>query len=448
MTSTYVDSDTRTWDWTLNPKQDEFVWDRSRFAAWVAGRGGTKTSSAVFRIFTTIYDPETGSVRPEWRGARIALFAPKSKQLKRGPLEKWDEIMGEMGLILHAVNGHDPRREMVGDVILYAFNVSSDGSGVEATRGAEYAICWLDEAAQMPDKTFNLANALLRQKKRNNISYAFQMIITTTPRGKNWLDKRFMSRVPPGPGLWHRDNELIVRGTTLESINAGILDQDYVDNVGYQPGTLMYQQEVLGESVSWGGLVFPEFDFARHVPDPYIEPELHFCYGGIDIGTADPTVLLVGGVDKQGGIWITREYYERRAKFDDWADLAGTWDKKYSMREWRVDSDLTVRMMKHAGLRAKAPYKAKDAAQTAINFINAKFAKNELHISPQCKNLIRELETYHHKEDTTGEEPTILGTIATGQDDHATDALRYLILPLSAASAGNQYGKTVEMSYG
>jgi len=436
------------WDWTLNPKQEDFVWDRSRFAIWQGGRGSTKTSSAEFRIYTTCYDVETNSVRPEWQGARIAVFAPVSKQLARGPLEKFDEIFETLGLITNKVNGHDPRRELVGGIIVYAFNVAPDGSGVEATRGGEYAIAFLDEAAQMPPKVLPLTNALLRQKHRSGRSFDYQTIITTTPRGKNWVHHQFMSKVPEGSGAWHRDNAFIVRTTTLESIQAGILDNDYVENMGYVPGTLMYRQEVLGEAVSWGGLVFPDFDFRRHVPDPFTPPALHFVYGGIDIGTADPTVLLVGGMDKQGGIWILDEYYERRARFDDWADLAGTWDKKWSVREWRVDSDLTVRMMRHAGLRAKTPYKASDSANTTINFINQKFAKDELHISPKCKNLIRELETYHHKEDTSGEEAPILGTIKTGQDDHAVDALRYLILPLSSAQAAQSYGQEVEFRVG
>lgn len=446
--SELVDDDARTWDWTKNPKQDEFVWDRSREACWVAGRGAAKTSSACFRIYSTCYDPETGSVRPEWKGARIAMFAPISKQLKGGPLMKFDEIFGEMGLILHRVNGHDPRRELVGDITLYAFNVGKDGSGVEATRGSEYAICWLDEAAQMPEKTYALADTLLRQKRRNNSPYGHQLIVTSTPRGKNWLHTQFMSKVPTGPGVWHRDGAMIIRSTTLESIEAGFVPDGYGGK--YLPGTLMYEQEKLGETISWGGLVFPDFDFAKHVQDPFTPPPLHFVFGGIDIGTADPTAIYAGGMDAQGGIWILDEFYERRAKFDDWADIAGAWDKKYAVREWRVDSDLTVRMMKSAGLRAKVPYKAKDAAGTVINYINQKFASGQIHINPKCKNLIRELETYHHKEgaeDSTGEK-TMLGTIETGQDDHAIDALRYLILPLSSAAAGLNYGQSVGFSIG
>ena len=116
------------WDWTRNPKQDEFVWDRSRFAVWVSGRGGTKTSSGCFRLMTLVQDPA-------YQGARIALFAPVSKQLKRGPLEKFDEIFEPTGLLLRKVNGHEPRRELAGGITLHAFNVGPQGEGVEATRG-------------------------------------------------------------------------------------------------------------------------------------------------------------------------------------------------------------------------------------------------------------------------------------------------------------------------
>lgn len=449
----------RVWDLTKHPKQGPFIWDRHRFAIWQGGRGSTKTISAMWRILTTCYSVEDADgdmlpvdeweVRPEWVGADILIAAPVFKQLKRGPLQRFDEVFDDTDLIVHKVNGNDPKRVLEGDITVYFFNVGPQGEGSESWRGSAYAIFLPDETAQMPEKSFMLGNATLRQKRPNGTSYDYQTIITTTPMGENWLWRRLLNPetratylTRSGAPMYPPEKLFTTESTTWESIEAGILEPDYVDNMGYVPGTMMYEQEVLGKVIAWAGLVFEQK--WRLISDVNPAPKSFVAvYGGIDPGTIDPTAIIVAGIDLEGRMWVIKEFYEARSRMRNWIDKVGEWTKEFGVRKWFVDNDVTLRLMKSAGFQAFAPYKAKDAAEDAVRYINDRILDGSFNIDPSCRGLLSEMSGYKYKEVWSGEEVTFLQKVHVNQPDHAIDALRYAILPLSAAKAAQNYGREV-----
>ncbi len=439
-----------TWDWTKNPKQDEFVNDASRFAIWIGGRGSTKTTSSFCRIWNTICDIEARIIRPEWYGAQILVAAPIFRQMKRGPLVKFDEVFDDTGLVQKKVNGNEPRRELPFGITFHFFNVGPHGEGAESWRGSEYAIAYLDEVAQMPEKTFMLANATLRQKRRDRTSYAYQTIMSSTPAGKNWFWRRFLNRDSrrsykneDGSPMYPDENVLIIQSSTKESVEAGILEPDYITNLGYIPGTMKYMQEVEGMVVEAAGAVFEQAwkTFAGDKTGLVV-------YGGLDLGTVDPTAIIVAGIDSAGNIYVLREWYQARARMRDWADTVGEWTQEFGVRKWFVDSDMTVRLMRQAGFQARFPYKANDAADIAVTYINNKILQGAFHIHESCIALMSEMSQYEYSKEFDGDEVTFLQKVAKGQPDHAIDALRYAVLPLSAAKASESYGRQVRFSIG
>lgn len=454
----------RVWDLSRHPKQLPFIWDRSRFAIWQGGRGSTKTISGMWRILTTCYkvedddgnmlDYDDWEVRPEWVGADILIAAPVSKQLKRGPLERFDEVFDDTGLVLQRINGDSPRRHLEGDITVYFFNVGPQGEGAESWRGSAYAIFFPDETAQMPEKAFMLGNATLRQKRPNGTSYSYQTIITTTPLGENWLWRRLLNPetratylTRDGKPMYPDDRLFTTTSTTWESIEAGILDMDYVDSMGYTPGSMQYNEEVLGLVVSKAGLVFDQK--WRLISDVNPAPNAFVAvYGGIDPGNIDPTAIIIAGIDLEGRIWVLREFYMANARMDEWIDKIGEWSKEFGVRRWYVDNDITLRMMKSANFKAYFPYKAKDAADDAVRYINNRIAQGSFNIDPSCRGLLSEMSGYKYKEVWSGEEVTFLQKVQQHQPDHAIDALRYAIFPLSAARAAQSYGKEVGFAIG
>lgn len=429
------------------------MYDRARFAIWQGGRGSTKTTSAFCRIWTTITENDLKTIKPEWVGADILVAAPVFRQMKRGPLVKFDEVFDDTGLVISKVGGHEPRRELVGNITFHFFNVGPQGEGAEGWRGSEYALAYLDEVAQMPEKTFMLGNATLRQKRRNRTPYPYQCILTTTPEGENWMWRRLLNPKTrreyvdeEGQPMYPDHKLFITLSSTKESIEAGILEKDYIANMGYMPGTMKYMQEVEGMVVSAAGKVF---DQGWDVCDDNDMPKaFKAVYGGIDVGTIDPTAIILVGQDMAGAVWVIKEYYQARARFDQWVDKVGLWTKEYGVRKWFVDSDLTARLLRQAGVQAKTPYKAKDAADISVTYMNQLIARKMFHVHKSCIALQSEMSGYEYKREFDGDEVTFLQKVKAGQPDHAIDSARYAILPLSSSGAQQQYGRTLEFSMG
>lgn len=420
------------------PSQWAFLQDKRRFLYFNGGRGSGKSTAAVLKIAGMIED---GTILP---GARIGVFGPTYPQLKKGTLLTFDKWMGPydpvtkigFNLIEKPIEGSEPERRLVNDIVAYFRNASNP----DQTRSHENQIIWLDEVAQMDEQVIPLTNATLRQFG-NDAHY--QTLMTSTPRGQNWLYRMF---VDPATRIYKEEQIGYYQSSTVEAWEYGVVRDDYIQEMGYVPGTEMWKQEVLAEYVTWSGLVFP-YKPSIHTPDPFILPKFVKVVGGVDIGQVQPTALILLGMDEQGAIWVFKEYYQRRANMHDWMRVAAEWTQEYNVRCWYVDSaaDLELRAMKTT-LPAKPSVKQQDAAGAAVNFIVSKMEREEFFISPECPNLRGELLTYQFKEIATGLEKTFLDKVKENQPDHAIDAMRYGALPLSQFK--NETLQKVEIVFG
>lgn len=398
------------------PSQWGFLQDQRRFLYFNGGRGSGKTTAATLKLASMIED---GTVKD---GARIAVFGPTYPQLKKGTLQTFDKWFDQMHLIVRKIEGAEPERRLVRDIVAYFRNASNP----DQTRSHETQIVWLDEVAQMDEAVIPLTNATLRQFGDDA---HYQTLMTSTPRGLNWLHRMFVS---PETRLYGEDKVGYYQSSTIEAFDYGIVRKDYIEELGYPVGSEMWKQEVLAEFVTWSGLVFP-YRPQVHTPDPFILPErFDRVVGGVDVGQVSPTALILIGIDPQGGMWVFKEYYKRRADMHDWMRVAAEWTSQYHVQCWYIDSaaNLELRAMKTI-LPAKASVKHNDATLTAVNFINSKMSREEFWVSPDCPNLRGELLTYQFKENTTGLERTFLDKVKENQADHAIDAMKYAALPLS-----------------
>ena len=415
----------------LRGPQAELYWDNRRFIYYKGGRGVGKTLGACMHIGGMIM---RGQIKP---GARILVMGPSYPQMKKGTLASFDRWLGKdgMDLILEKIDGNEPERRMVNGIVAYFRNASNP----DQTRGHEVQIIWLDEAAQMNDDVLRLTNASARQFGNNAI---YQTILTSTPRGKNWLWKKFVN-----PETKMDDDAMgFYHITTPEAEAIGICRTGYTAEleVDYPPGSAMHRQEILGEEVAFVGNVF-HYDPKRDSPQPFIVPTFKSIVGGIDIGTTAPTAVILVGIDQQGRYWVFREYYQRRANVHEVLKLIGEWDREFHVKRWSIDAaaNLEAKMMRSAGFRVSNSLKAKDAAGTTVNFINSLMERDMFRVSPDCPALIMEMQSYEHKEIQSGDEVTFLDKVKPNQPDHAIDALRYAIAPLSNIGAQQQYGKAV-----
>ena len=77
-----------------------------------------------------------------------------------------------------------------------------------------------------------------------------------------------------------------------------------------------------------------------------------------------------------------------------------------------------------------------------------KIAQGAFHIHPSCVGLLSEMSSYEYKKEFDGDDVTFIQKVRPGQPDHASDCLRYGMLPLSAITAAHSYGKSLDFAIG
>lgn len=422
----------------LTPTQWDFVTDDRRFLYFNAGRGSGKTTAACWRIISMIND---GKLPP---GSRINIFGPTYPQLMDGTMKTFDYWMEREGLLVHKVDGNSPMRWLEGDIEVACRNASNP----DQTRGRECRLVWLDEAAQHPEEVLRLTNMTLRQFI--DIP-GFQTLITTTPKGRNWLYRKF---VDPVTRMFGDDKIGYHQTNTLEANRYGIVREDYIEESGYAVGTDQYNEQIMAQFVSWTGLVFDQYNREIHsdhhrFPDP---SEFAVVYGGVDVGySISPTAIEISGLTHNNIGLTFAEYYQPRANTHQWMDKLGELGHKHNVKVWYVDAAASaeIKAMQAAGLNAKPSMKAKDATGTAVSYLNGKLSRNEWFIDREkCPFLVSQIETYSLKEQQSGDEVTFLDKVKPNQPDHAIDAWKYHVLPMSSHSAQQSFGKVVEFSIG
>ncbi len=173
------------------------------------------------------------------------------------------------------------------------------------------------------------------------------------------------------------------------------------------------------------GLVYPEF--VECLVESEDRPEVADI-GGMDFGVRNPFVALWGYEDHDGVMWITNCYYRRDLTIPEhseklpknirwWVDPAGSQE---TLMLQRAGHD--VYKCFHIPVRG-AGGETKNPKMAGISTVRYRMRTGRLKIvRPNCRELVRELGLYMRDPDKPEtEEPT-------KENDHAPDALRYLIV--------------------
>jgi phage terminase large subunit-like protein len=235
--------------------------------------------------------------------------------------------------------------------------------------------------------------------------------LATTPKGRNWL--------------YDRQPEItIFRAKTRSN---PYLDPEFISSLEASYTGSFARQELEGEFVSYEGLVYEEFDRARHVQEHAGPFEQWFI--GVDEGYTNPAVLLAIGVDYDGRLHVAEEFYHRRILQGDVVGEAVRMSGVYHQPEFIVDPSAAglIADMGRSGLRVNS---ANNTVFEGIQLVKGRLAlagdsRPRLTISPSCVNTIAEFESYIWKEGKSGvkDEPEKV-------NDHALDPLRYVAMHL------------------
>jgi hypothetical protein len=263
----------------------------------------------------------------------------------------------------------------------------------------------IDEAARVPDDLYKAVRPMLATTNG-------QLILLSTPYGRRGFFYKAWVR---GGSEWTR---IEVPASKVSRIKPETIDEDR-----QELGESYIRQEYFCSFEAMEGLVYP--DFARLVaegkPD---DAKRAWAYGkkvgGIDFGFRDPFAAVWGVLDSDGVLWLTGEHYCRGRTLPFHAQQLPP-DVL-----WAADPSEPghIHELLAAGLKVRKAYNDRDLGMAAVR---ARLERGALRVLPgRCPNLLLEAEVYRH--DDAGDAKRREG-VTEGQD-HAMDALRYLVMML------------------
>jgi hypothetical protein len=81
----------------------------------------------------------------------------------------------------------------------------------------------------------------------------------------------------------------------------------------------MYERFYLGNWVGAEGMIYTEYNYKRHLIDPFPIPKEWTRYLSIDFGFTNPFVCQWWAEDNDGRLYLYRELYGTQTTVEDWA---------------------------------------------------------------------------------------------------------------------------------
>lgn len=388
--------------------QYRFVYDSRRFTSLIGGVGSGKSIGGAAKAFAAsqgvignqrIQTPNTGIVT-----------APTYNVLRDATLPAFIDRFSDYIDRKNSAFSPPIRLRMInGSEVLFR-----SANEPELLRGPSITWWWGDEAALYVDLVWKIMIGRLRQFGRFGWAW-----LTTTPRGRNWIWKRFVERITAHYKMYRvrtRDNPF------LDPEYIAALEEDYVGDFA--------RQELDGEFISFEGLIYSMFDRALHTVMANLLPaqdRLVKVVAGQDWGMVNPGVLAVLGITSDDRAYVLHEERARRRGIDEWASVAVQLRDLYGIQEIYCDPSEPdyIRKYKDAGLKAIG---ADNTVSTGIQLVSKRLVRRAdnqpgLLISRNAVEMLSEFEQYQwmKRGDQTLDQPV-------KANDHGLDALRYAIM--------------------
>lgn len=310
-------------------------------------------------------------------------------------------------------------------------------SDVYRYQGQAFSWIGFDEITHLATEfPWNYLASRLRTTNQHITPY---MRCTANPGGvgHQWVKKRYVE-----PAEWNT-SFIGEDGISRRFIPASLHDNPYLTKDGAYEKMLESLPEVhrkrllLGDWDVSEGAAFPEFDRSVHVIDPFIIPPSWNRVKAVDYGYTSPSAVVWAAIDPDDGtVIVYRELYQRGLVADE-LKMAMTTMEREEIRgipgvldtaAWNkvgysgpTIGEQLVRQPYGHKLRPADKNRIAGKVQIHQYLKKDEFGKPRLLIFNTCHNLIREL-TSIPISDTNSED------VDTHADDHAYDALRYLLM--------------------
>lgn len=370
----------------VSPTQAEFMASEAEYTLFCGGLGSGKThAGAMWSITMALRHPQTKGL----------ITANSYRQLKTATLSKLFELLDDLEIPFE-YRKNEGQIE-IGNSLIDCVSMEN----YNLLRGPEYGWSWSDECAFYKEEAFNVLIGRIRDNKG-----PCQWKGTTTPNGFNWLYTAFVESP--------LNSSRVVYSRTTDNLSN--LKSSYVDTLREQYDSKLAEQELDGQFVNLtSGKVYHAFDRYKNLGDRPHTREL--IYIGLDFNVHPMCGIYC--YEHNGKIYVFDELYlEDSNTFKAAKEIL----RRFPYQTLRIVPDET-------GNRRRSSSKSTDheilrranldvekfrnpGVRDRQNNINRLFEHGKLVISPNCKQLIKDLEQLVHenKDDMLG---------------HITDALGY-----------------------
>lgn len=378
----------------LYPTQHDFLTCEDRFTAFIGGIGSGKTYAGCVKDLQRATIPGTLGI----------VVAPTYAMLGDATIRTFLDLAGDA---VETFNKSDSTVKIKhGGEILFR---SADKP--DRLRGANLHYAHIDEGGLCPPGTWEIIIGRLRADGK-----AGKCWVTTTPKGRNWLFRR-------------KEEMTVFKASTKDN---PYLDKEFIASLERSYTGEFARQELDGEFISLEGLVY-RFDASDHVTE---RSSAEFALWGIaiDEGYTNPAVILLVGFDGDGRAHVAREWYERGKLQEEVVRIAASWCAEREIFTIAVDASAAglIADLRNNGMQAE-PRKGRvlDGIAAVQNMLAMQGdGRPRLTVDPSCTNTINEFESYVWKDGK--DEPV-------KENDHALDALRYLLGGMTEETNRVQY---------
>ncbi len=295
---------------------------------------------------------------------------------------------------------------------------AKDEGAIGSFQGKTFSLVYCDEMTLYPESIIDMIDTRLS----NPHSMGFASMNPSHPNHKikQWIDKAEAG-----------DPNYYSLHFTLD--DNPYVDEQYKQRIRDSLSGLFYKRNYLGLWCLAEGAIFDFFDRKIHVvrrPPAAAE----YWVAGIDYGSVNPFACILVGVSTgrytQTGkrMWVEKEYYwdpkktGRQKVNSEFADDVQQFLEPYNVKNIYIDPSAEAFQLE---LRKRGMHvvHANNDVENGIQMMTSEMKKGNLYVCDECVNTIREIESYvwDPKSALRGDDEPMK------KDDHAVDALRYVI---------------------
>lgn len=385
----------------LHETQVKVAQDKHRFRVINAGRRWGKSTLVAWEMFAIAVSQENARVpyyAPTRDDARDIMWKPLKEIC--GPL-----IIGEPNESRLEINIRN-RFGGTSLIVLYGWEaVQERGKGV----GVRNNHVFMDEVSKYKNFDFGWEEII----RPTLIDLKGGATFISTPNGFNhFYDLTLKEGSDPDYKYFH-----------FTSMDNPHLPPEELEKMHIEMTDDRFAQEVMGEFRKREGLVYKDFNRARHVIQELPEDfETLYTLGGVDWGHTHPCAVITIKKDYNGNYFITDEYYKTGRTESEIVDkvVSLCYNKVYPDPE----NASGVESLRRAGVNVREVNKSRGSVTSGISKVQEIIKQGRLKVLAHCTNTIQEFESYSYPDD----KGTISDENPLKENDDAMDAIRYVIM--------------------